>query len=236
VGPEAFGEDYLYFYEPLLTDERSDREADLVWRVLELEPGADVLDLACGHGRIASRLAARGARVIGLDADAYFLERAGGDVEYVLGDMRALPWAEPRFDAVLLWFSAFGYFDDASNLDVLRGIRCVLRDGGRFAMEMNNPPRILATLQHQAYIRRGADVALDDFEFDEDRSVMQTRRTYIRGGHVREISYEIRLYMPDELRELLLATGFERVELLNQDGDPLTSTDRRLIAVARARP
>lgn len=36
----------------------------------------DVLDLACGHGRIANRLASRGARVVGLDATALFLSLA----------------------------------------------------------------------------------------------------------------------------------------------------------------
>lgn len=33
-----------------------------------------VLDLACGHGRIANRLAARGAEVAGLDVTPRFLE------------------------------------------------------------------------------------------------------------------------------------------------------------------
>ncbi len=35
----VFDEDYLYFYEQVLTDERSDHEAELVSRLLDLEPG-----------------------------------------------------------------------------------------------------------------------------------------------------------------------------------------------------
>ncbi|MGH8860652.1 MAG: hypothetical protein ACRDVG_05365 [Jatrophihabitantaceae bacterium] len=34
VGPEAFGEDYLYFYETWLTPERDDSQTELVWRLL----------------------------------------------------------------------------------------------------------------------------------------------------------------------------------------------------------
>jgi len=64
---EVFDQDYLYFYEPQLT-ETSDAQVEVIWRVLELEPAMEVLDLACGHGRIANRLAQRGARVTGLDA------------------------------------------------------------------------------------------------------------------------------------------------------------------------
>jgi SAM-dependent methyltransferase len=146
--------------------------------------------------------------------------------------MRALPWREPRFDAVALWFTAFGYFDEATNAAVLRGIRTVLRDGGRVAIELNHLPRILATFQRQSWIRHETDVALDEHHFVADRSVMHTRRTYVRGGTVREIEYEVRMYMPAELRDLLLGAGYSRVELLGNDGLPLTAESRRLVAVA----
>jgi SAM-dependent methyltransferase len=237
VGPEVFGEDYLYFYEIWLTDEVSDRQADLLWRVLGLQGGSEVLDLACGHGRIANRLAARGARVTGLDADPFFLDRAraeGQEVEYLQGDMRALPWDEPRFDAVILWFTAFGYFDDDTNLAVLRAIRRVLRPGGRLAMDVNHLPRLLETLQSQQWHRRDADVALDEYEWHAERSVMTTRRTYIRDGLVREFSYDVRMYMPDELRALLREAGFASAELFGPTGDALAEEDRRVLAVAHA--
>jgi ubiquinone/menaquinone biosynthesis C-methylase UbiE len=126
VPSEAFGEDYLYFYDALLTDEVSDVQADRLWRLLGLESGDEVLDVPCGHGRIANGLAARGASVTGLDANPLFLERARTDaaargvkVEYIQGDMRNLPWEE-RFDLVLNWFSSFGYFDDEGNRAWLR--------------------------------------------------------------------------------------------------------------------
>ena len=50
---QVFDEDYLYFYEPLL-GEVADADADAIWRLLDLGPGSEVLDLACGHGRVAS--------------------------------------------------------------------------------------------------------------------------------------------------------------------------------------
>jgi cyclopropane fatty-acyl-phospholipid synthase-like methyltransferase len=54
-------DDYLYFYSLRLTPERNDQDAERVWRLLDLAPGMTVLDLACGHGRIANRLAERDA-------------------------------------------------------------------------------------------------------------------------------------------------------------------------------
>jgi SAM-dependent methyltransferase len=76
------------------------------------ESGDEVLDVPCGHGRIANGLAARGASATGLDASPLFLERARTDaaargvkVEYIQADMRNLPWearcahtGSPKFD------------------------------------------------------------------------------------------------------------------------------------------
>jgi ubiquinone/menaquinone biosynthesis C-methylase UbiE len=238
VGPDVFGEDYLYFYETMLTDERSDREAELVWRVLELESGAEVLDVACGHGRIANRLAERGARVTGLDADAFFLARAraaGSGAEYVEGDMRALPFGDASFDAALLWFTSFGYFDDDGNRTALRELRRVIRPAGRVAVEQLNLHGILATFQRQSFVRRGSDVMLDEHgEFDAEAGVMETTRTYIRDGEVREISYGVRCLLPEELSEWLRTAGFASVELLDEEGAPASPESRRVIAVGRA--
>ena len=94
-----------------------------------------MLDLACGLGRIANRLAARGARVTGLDASPLFLDRARQDaaalgvaVDYVAGDMRALPWAG-RFDRLVCWFTSFGYFDDAPTGGCWPSVHHALRPG-----------------------------------------------------------------------------------------------------------
>ena len=73
---EVFDDDYLYFYETLLTAEKSDADAELIWQLGRVAVGDRVLDLACGHGRIANRLAARGASVTGYDLTPRFLEEA----------------------------------------------------------------------------------------------------------------------------------------------------------------
>ena len=150
-----YDEDYLYFFAapggrtqfaahgPVVpgAGTPAGAAADLAWRLLDLAPGLRVLDLACGHGDLAGALAARGCAVTGLDSSAAFLDRARADaaaarvsVEYVAGDMRELPWAG-RFDRVVSWSTAFGYFDDDVNRAVLDQIARVLRPGGRFEAE-----------------------------------------------------------------------------------------------------
>ena len=238
VPPDVFGEDYLYFYETWLDDELSERQAELLWTLLELVAGDAVLDVRCGHGRIANRLAERGARVTGVDADAFFLERAregaearGVEVEYVHGDMRELPW-EGRFDAVVNWFTSFGYFDDEGNRAWLETVLRTLKPGGRLALDVHNRDVFMRNRVPAAVVERDGDLAVDRFSYDVTTGRERTERWIVRGGGVRKTEYSVRFYSYPELRSLLLDVGFSAVEAVGHDGEPLTLDSRRMILVA----
>jgi SAM-dependent methyltransferase len=73
-----------------------------------LPPGARVLDIGVGTGRIAKPLTARGVRVVGLDLSRKMMRRlldtlpaAAPAPALVEGDVAALPFASGRFDAAL---------------------------------------------------------------------------------------------------------------------------------------
>ncbi len=236
---EVFDEDYLYFYETFLTDELSDRQTELIWRLLELEPGMQVLDLACGHGRIANRLAARGARVTGLDATPLFLERAreeqerrGVAVDYVEGDMRELAW-EARFDRVVCWFTSFGYFDDEENRRVLHGAHRALRAGGRLLIQNNNLPAVLAHWAPAIVVERDGNFSIDRSRFDPVTGRATTERVLVRDGRTRRLEFSVRMFVAVELRDWLLGAGFAAVEFYDSEGDALTAQGRRMLSVAR---
>ena len=236
---EAFDEDYLYFYEGLLTPERTAGEVEAVWRLLELEPGLELLDLACGHGRIANALAERGVRVTGLDATPLFLDMArkdaaerGVEVEYVEGDMRSIPWRD-RFDRVLCWFTSFGYFSDEENRDVLAGVYSALRPGGLFAVEMNHRDNLLGRYMQRVVSEKGEDRMIDTHRFDVRTSRSHDTRTIVRGGRERSFAFEVRMFTAAELRDWLLAAGFIEAEPYGEDGKPLTLDHRRMTLVAR---
>ena len=53
------------------------REAAFLWRVLKLRRAARVLDVCCGTGRHAVRLARRGAFVTGVDVTAAYAPSMG---------------------------------------------------------------------------------------------------------------------------------------------------------------
>ncbi len=80
-----------------------------------------ILDVPCGEGRIAGRLARHGCDVVGVDQSELFLEIAEQrwpSVSFVRADMRQLAF-EGEFDAVVSWFTSFGYFDRTENDEVL---------------------------------------------------------------------------------------------------------------------
>jgi len=237
---DLFGESYLWFWEPALDDERSEAEVEQIWTLLGLEPGVEILDLACGHGRIANRLAQRGARVTGLDRQAHFLDRAradaaalGVEVEYVEGDMRAIPWRD-RFDVVLNWFTAFGYFPDEELHGILRDVRAALRPGGRFLLETLSVTNVMTRFEREGVSERDGDFLLQLRRYEPLRGGMETEYVAIRGGEVRRYTVFIRSPTYTELRDWLLAAGFSRVEGFGGDGEPLTAEHRRTIALAYA--
>ena len=234
-----FDDDYLYFYGDFVSDERSDRDAELIWRLLELEPGMEVLDLACGHGRIANRLAARGARVTGFDATPLFLELAradaaarGVEVAYVEGDMRALPW-ESTFDRVVCWFTSFGYFDDAGNRQVLREAWRALEPRGALLIENNNLAQLLTRALPWIVNERDGDFMIDRWRFDPTTGRGLTERIVVRDGRTRRFDFTVRMFIAAELGAWMRDAGFRDVEFYDGEGEPLTAEGRRMITVAR---
>lgn len=239
---DVFDEDYLYFYDEILSEERTEQEVASIWRLLELEPETEVLDLACGHGRIANRLAERGARVTGVDANALFLDLArrdarerGVDVDYAEGDMRSLPW-ESRFDRVLLWFTSFGYFGDEGNRRVLAETWKALRPDGRLAIDVHNRDALVRRYDARAarVTERDGDFLIDRGSFEVSSGRDEVERVVVRGGRVRRMRYSVRHWTFTELRDWLYAAGFAEVTACDaENGEPLTLESRRMIVVAR---
>jgi SAM-dependent methyltransferase len=236
-----YDDDYLrLFAVPADVDPRSDTDTDLIWRLLELEPGMRVLDLACGHGRIANRLAARGCAVTGLDSSTVFLERAradaaelGVEVDYVAGDVRDISWIG-RFDRVVNWATAFGYFDDDVNRDVLTRIRRALRPDGRVVLDLNNMIARLRNYQPSHVERHdNGDLRVDRFHLAPLTNRLEVERTVVREGRARQVSFVVRLFGFPEISDWLHTAGFTEVTAHGEDGEPLTAEHDRMVVVAR---
>jgi SAM-dependent methyltransferase len=246
-----YDEDYLHFFAAPAGQGESaggkpgagapgEAAAELAWRLLDLRPGMSVLDLACGHGDLANRLAGRGCLVTGLDSSAVFLDRARADAaaagvsaEYVAGDMRQIPWTG-RFDRVISWSTAFGYFGDDANRAVLDQLAAALRPGGRLAMDLDNLTSYLASYRPSRVVaaRDDGDMLVDRYHLDAVTGRLEAERTVIRAGRTRRVTFVKRLFGFPELRDWLLAAGFSTVTGHGEDGQPLTTDHKRMVIVA----
>ena len=121
---------------------------DRRWRRLTAEaavrPGDRVLDACCGTGDLALACARAGGRVSGLDFSERMLERArrkGPGLEWVQGDLLALPFEDGSFDAATVGFGVRNVEDVAA---AFRELRRVLRPGGTLAvLEITRPRGLL---------------------------------------------------------------------------------------------
>jgi hypothetical protein len=79
---------------------------------------------------------------------------------------------------------------------------------------------------------KDGDMVIDQHRLDPLTSRSIVTRTVIRDGSARQTRYFARLFTFPELRDWLHAAGFHSVVGYGEDGSPLTTEHRRLIAVA----
>jgi demethylmenaquinone methyltransferase / 2-methoxy-6-polyprenyl-1,4-benzoquinol methylase len=122
---------------------------DRRWRRLTAEaavrPGDDVLDACCGTGDLAIAASRAGGNVTGLDFSPAMLARArrkAPGLEWIEGDLLALPFADASFDSATVGFGVRNVEDLGGAIEELRR---VLRPGGRLGvLEITRPRGLLA--------------------------------------------------------------------------------------------
>jgi len=175
---------------------------DVRWRrtaaAAVVRRGDRVLDAACGTGDLAvADLRAGASAVTGLDFSQRMLERARRKeprVEWVEGDLLALPFADGGFDAATIGFG----IRNVADLEVgLRELRRVLRPGGRLAiLEITQPRGVLRPF----------------FDLWFDRLVPWLGRLLPGGDAYSYLPASVaRFPGAEELAELLRRAGFEDV-------------------------
>jgi demethylmenaquinone methyltransferase/2-methoxy-6-polyprenyl-1,4-benzoquinol methylase len=157
--------------------------------------GDRVLDAACGTGDLAlADLAAGAGRVTGLDFSEQMLVRArrkSAEVEWMQGDMLALPFADATFDAATV---GFGVRNVADLELALRELRRVLRPGGRLAILEITQPRGLLRVFFGVWF---------------DRIVPLLGKVLPGGSAYTYLPASVKRFPPaDELAELMRACGF----------------------------
>jgi SAM-dependent methyltransferase len=217
-------------------DQWDDELVELIVTVLQLEAGDRVLDLACGSGVHACRLAARGLDVVGVDIAPSLIahdrqqarEQGLDTVRFEQGDMRELAY-EKEFDAVLLLSGSFGFFDDDTNLDVLRRMARALRPGGQVLIDVFDPPSMVIRPARQTWSRYGGGYGLRTTWWEPETSTYVGEFLFIDAEGVLNTAAEperIRVYSLPEWRALLEQAGLGLIDALADTKLPPVAYDR----------
>jgi SAM-dependent methyltransferase len=245
---EFFDEDYLRFHlrGGAWLAVRTTSECDFIMQVLELTPGAQVLDLCCGQGRHSVELARRGLVMTGADLSGYLLDKArttaaeaGISVNFHHTDMRELPWRD-KFDAVILMFTAFGYLEnDTEDLRVLRAIHDALKPGGQVLLDLPSLWHFARKKEtnNREWLEFEDHLILEEHSWDIATNHLKMCRTIIApDGTRREKSFMLRIYAHTEIKAMLAQAGLEWQHTYGDLNCADFSTDNRWMLVVARKP
>ena len=212
-----YDDDYLRLWGNFYDEAASAAQADAIVSILELAPGARVLDAPCGFGRVSRPLAARGMIVVGVDRAAPLLAsaRAHGDVvAYVQHDLREpLPESLGVFDAAANVFSSIGHDGIDGDRAVLATYARAIVPGGRLLIEtMHRDVLIAKRVRNEVQLERtladGTHMT-EDAQWDPVRGTVDSVWRWRGPGGEGEKRSSLRVYAIPELVALLDAAGFD---------------------------
>jgi SAM-dependent methyltransferase len=222
---EVFGPGYAGVYDALYAEKDYEAENALLKRIFHEHklPVSSVLDIGCGTGGHALRLARDGYEVVGVDqsADMIALARSKATaqdavIDWHQADARRFDLGR-RFDAAIMMFAVLGY--QTGNDDVLAALASVqrhLEPGGLFIFDIWYGPAVLCSRPRPCLrtvtTPSGKVVRSSNSTLDTARHLCTIRFHVLRVERDRlleevEEVHSMRFFFPLELAHLLEISG-----------------------------
>jgi len=209
-----------------------------------------ILDLGCGPGLYASRLAGQGHTCRGIDFSpasiAYAREEAqrqGLPIAYTLQDVRTAEYGE-GYGLVMFIYGEFNVFKPAEAEAILRKAYRALEDGGILLLEVHTYSYVRAIGLKSPRWRSALSGLFSDQPYlclyenlwNQEQGVTIERYFVIDGesGKVDFISSSMQAYRKREYRALLRRCGFKRIDFLpSLTGSPERTQKHFFVIVAQ---
>lgn len=228
-----------------------DRSVDWLVGHLGLTTGARVLDLGCGPGLYAHRLARRGVGVTGIDVSRRSIAhaRAIASAEGLPAEFRRASYLEADlgsgYDAALLVYEDFCALSPAQRAGLLRAAARALVPDGAFVMDVTAAARFASQqpFEEQGHDLDGGFWAPSPYEGLHERwtypdlRLVLDRYTIDDGASVRQFWNWTHCLTPAEVTTELARAGFARPELFGDlTGAPFDPDGRTFAVVAQRTP
>lgn len=227
---EPFQSAYASLYDSLYADKEYDAEVDLleeIFRRFLQARTATILDLGCGTGNHALRLARRGYSVTGVDRSAAMLDvarvksgEAGLAVRLVEADISSYS-IDAHFDAALMMFAVLSY--QQANDDVrttLDTVRRHLRPGGLLIFDVWHGPGVLSDppVERTKEVDAGSEgrvarTAHPTLDVRRSLCRIEYDLSHLNGEVIGEEQHVVRFFFPTEVELFLQVSGFEMLSI-----------------------
>ncbi len=231
---EWFGEEYLDLYAHRDAEEARAHVAFLGRHIGKID--GPLLDLACGSGRHLQELSEAGYSAVGFDLSWTLLREAvkqSQALRLVRADMRALPFCDRQFAALVNFFTSFGYFESQEeNLQVVQEMARVMEPEAPFLFDYLNVGRERKNLvAHEKREQDGKKIEIDRWFNESTR--MFNKRICIDGRSYLE---RVRGYDLDEISQMFASAGFALDRVFGDfDGGEFGPESPRLILMGKRR-
>ncbi len=216
--------------------------------------GGPLLDLACGTGRMALRLAAQGYQITGVDVVPEMIARArrkaaeqAPAIEWVVADARRFQ-IQQQFAGIYMLMNAFQFLPTRTDQEALFArVREHLQPEGHFLFETRNPcPHNLTEVRHPAPqtfpLPAGGHLVITEQQHYDPLTQIQHYTCLYQwsrpGAQLVEKTLHIalRYVFPQEIEALLFYNGFQIVACYgNWQQDPLTADSPAMIFICGRR-
>lgn len=196
-----------------------------------------ILELACGTGILAIRLARSGHAVLGIDRSPEMVSIASMKGRYVKGvdfavaDMRNLD-LEPEFDATLCMFDSLNYLMTSEDVSgTLKSVSSMLRKNGVFIFDFNRP--LIYSAHNGETLRRHVEdgILIQELHYDVARRIARTVFRFPDGDVETHVQ---RAYELEEIEPLLKAAKLSMKDCYSDfSRRPVSPVSERLICICQ---
>jgi len=265
--PSNWYEDFFYgvtldLWRQAIPPKQTKAEATFLLKSLQCDPGAHVLDVPCGNGRLSFELAKRGLRVTGIDISEEFIAEAQSSIssavnspagadgtdsgarglnfvapDFILGDKRTIE-GTAVYDGAYCFGNSFGFlqYDDMGKF--LKGVARVLKPGARFVVETAMAAESFLPDFEEQTCHQVGDITLTTKErYNAVEGCIDSEYILERDGKSESRLAKHWIYTTAEIQRMLRRAGFEVLDLYGSlKFEPYKLGSQELFVVSEAQP